>query len=145
MRRLGLTIATAASTGSAYPSTITPPEGTVTDVNVTFEFRHDFPDDLDIALVSPDGTVVTLMSDACGDDDSFHAFTFDDAANQMLQDDQDCDGRSPSTLRTSTGSMTTRIPAPRVRRKPSCPLTPADPPEGPGSSSAWTTATTTAG
>jgi subtilisin-like proprotein convertase family protein len=84
-----------ANQGSVYPSSIAAPAGTVNDVNVTLSFQHDFPDDLDVALVAPNGTAVMLMSDACGDDSVPRILTFDDAAAQGLPDVLDCDGASP--------------------------------------------------
>jgi subtilisin-like proprotein convertase family protein len=66
------------SPGDVYPSVIAAPEGTVNDVNVHLQVNHDHVDDLDIALVSPNDTAVHLMSDACGDDDGFNNFNFDD-------------------------------------------------------------------
>jgi subtilisin-like proprotein convertase family protein len=61
--------------------------GTITDVNVTLNVTHTFPDDLDILLVGPSGQRVVLMSDA-GDqfDISGVALTFDDAAGSTLPD-----------------------------------------------------------
>jgi uncharacterized repeat protein (TIGR01451 family) len=52
-----------------YPSTITVSglTGVVGNVRVTLaNLTHDFPDDLDILLVAPNGRNVLLMSDACG-------------------------------------------------------------------------------
>jgi subtilisin-like proprotein convertase family protein len=64
--------------GDPYPSTVTGPAGTVNDVNAFLQVNHNLVDDLDVALVSPNGTAVHLMSDACGDDDGFNNLTFDD-------------------------------------------------------------------
>ena len=70
-----------------YPSSIgvSGLSGTVTKVTVTLiGFDSTSPDDVDAAIVGPNGQQVMLISDACGDTDS-HAFegnnwTFDDAA-----------------------------------------------------------------
>ena len=51
--------------GEPFPSVITGPAGTVNDVNVSLTQSHANPDDLDIALVSPNGTAVHIQSDAC--------------------------------------------------------------------------------
>lgn len=52
-----------------YPSevTISGADGPVSDVDVVLsDVRHGVPDDLDVLLVSPAGTAVLLVSDACG-------------------------------------------------------------------------------
>ncbi len=64
-----------------YPSTITGPAGTVNDVNASVQESHANPDDLDVALVSPNGTAVHLFSDACGADADFQTLRFDDDAS----------------------------------------------------------------
>jgi subtilisin-like proprotein convertase family protein len=66
---------------SIYPSTQTGPAGTVNDVNAAVSVDHDNPDDLDVALVSPNGTAVHLFSDACGSDSESQVLRFDDDAN----------------------------------------------------------------
>ena len=56
-------------TATPYPSTITVSgeTGVVQEVTVTLNrFRHDFPDDVDILLVGPQGQSVILLSDAGG-------------------------------------------------------------------------------
>jgi subtilisin-like proprotein convertase family protein len=64
----------------------------VTDVNVTLtNLSHTFPDDLDIELVGPNGTIVALMSDSCGGTDVVgQNFTFDDNAGPSLPDTTSC-------------------------------------------------------
>jgi len=58
---------------SPYPSTITvggPLAGSVTKVEVKLAgLTHGFPDDVDVLLVSPHGSAIVLMSDACGSTD----------------------------------------------------------------------------
>src|SRR5215208_954187 len=56
--------------------------GLITDVDVTFdELSHTNPDDLDMVLVSPAGTVVWLLSDKCGTVDVVGAdWTFNDSS-----------------------------------------------------------------
>jgi hypothetical protein len=51
---------------------------------------HDFPDDVDILLVAPDGKSLVLFSDACGDvwdSDIELSITLDDAARDRLPDE----------------------------------------------------------
>lgn len=61
------------TTASPYPSNIivnNPAITTVTRVKVAlFNFRHTFPDDVDIVLVGPQGRRAVLMSDAGGGED----------------------------------------------------------------------------
>jgi subtilisin-like proprotein convertase family protein len=77
--------------GDPFPSTITGPAGTVNDVNVGVGQTHASPDDLDVALVSPNGTAVHLQSDACQlDANVFRPLTFDDAATLNLSDAGNC-------------------------------------------------------
>ncbi len=66
-----------------YPSSISAYglSTVVTDVNVTLSgITHGFPRDLDVELVSPQGTAVVLMSDACAFSMTGQSVTFDDAA-----------------------------------------------------------------
>ena len=62
------------------PSTI--PTGDITDVNVALSgLTHTFPADLDVLIVSPEGTAVLLASDTCGSTDiTNRTWTFDDEA-----------------------------------------------------------------
>lgn len=66
--------------------------GLVTDVDVTLNgFTSEFPDDLDVMLVGPNGKKVILMSDACGGDDLGNAsITFDDEALAPLSEGGPC-------------------------------------------------------
>ncbi len=75
--------------------------GTVTDVNVTLgdlTYELNGPPDADIVLVAPGGKAIMLMSDACGDNDSYNPITspvtlvFDDEANGGLPADAACGG-----------------------------------------------------
>ena len=73
---------------SPYPSSINV-SGLVGDVNkvkvVIDGFSHGFPEDVDMVLVSPDGTEVALMSDVGGNDPvSDLRFEFDDDAVDVL-------------------------------------------------------------
>jgi subtilisin-like proprotein convertase family protein len=77
--------------GDVYPSTITGPAGTVNDVNVNVQESHANPDDLDVELVSPNGTAVFLLSDACGSDNELQTLKFDDSAAGFLSDAGPCD------------------------------------------------------
>jgi subtilisin-like proprotein convertase family protein len=79
--------------GDPFPSTVTGPAGTVNDVNVSIQVSHSRLDDLDIALVSPNGTAVHIMSDACGTDpDGIQTFRFDNfEPDNFLSDAGPCD------------------------------------------------------
>jgi subtilisin-like proprotein convertase family protein len=81
-----------AAPADVYPSTINGPAGTVNDVNVRVQAVHAFLDDLDVALVSPNGTAVHIFSDACGGDvDGIQNLRFDDSAFSFLSDAGPCD------------------------------------------------------
>ena len=74
--------------GSPYPSgiNVTNQVGTITKVTVRLDgLSHTYPDDLDLALVSPAGTAVMLMSDAGGSTDlNSVSLTFDSSATATL-------------------------------------------------------------
>jgi hypothetical protein len=81
---------------NVYPSSIAVSgvAGTVTKVTVTLiGLSSSSPDDIDAAIVGPNGQQVMLMSDACGlnpntlDDDNW---TFDDSAPTFLSDGGPC-------------------------------------------------------
>jgi hypothetical protein len=73
-----------------YPDTIEVPSypGTITKVTATIlDLSSGRPEDIDMALVSPDGTAVMLMSDACGNESQHLGgddWTFDDDASIFL-------------------------------------------------------------
>jgi hypothetical protein len=75
---------------------------TITDVNVTITgLGHTFPGDVEILLVSPQGTAVQVMGDACADwGGSVYEFTFDDEAASQLMAANGCNSGTfqPSTL-----------------------------------------------
>jgi subtilisin-like proprotein convertase family protein len=74
---------------SPYPSTITISgmAASITDVNVHLVgLTHDYPDDLDILLVGPQGQNVMLMSDTGTGTPVNMSFMFDDSSSQMLPD-----------------------------------------------------------
>jgi subtilisin-like proprotein convertase family protein len=76
-----------------YPSTlfVQGGDGNMTDVNISLNLSHAFPDDLDIAVVSPDGDAEILMSDACGTNDLVATtITFDSEAGAPLSDSGVC-------------------------------------------------------
>jgi subtilisin-like proprotein convertase family protein len=54
--------------------------GAVTDVNVTLSITHTWDADLDIYLISPNGTRVELSTDNGGSDDNYTGTIFDDEA-----------------------------------------------------------------
>jgi subtilisin-like proprotein convertase family protein len=67
--------------------------GPVTNATVTLiQLGSGSGDDIDMALESPDGTQVMLMSDACGVDENLEdeVWTFDDAAPTFLSDNGPC-------------------------------------------------------
>jgi subtilisin-like proprotein convertase family protein len=74
--------------GNPYPYTVNleSPLGLITDVNIVFNgLTHSHPDDLDIAVVSPDGNAEILMSDACGSFDIANYFwRWDDEAPAIM-------------------------------------------------------------
>ncbi|WP_420321277.1 reprolysin-like metallopeptidase [Flagellimonas sp.] len=55
----------------------------VSDVNVSIELTHTFLEDLIIDLISPSGTRVTLISNACGDANNINAI-FDDSGVALV-------------------------------------------------------------
>ena len=65
--------------------------GLVTDVDVRLGVvAHNRPDDFDIELVSPDGTAVVLMSDACDSVPLEGGLTFDQSATAAIPDEAEC-------------------------------------------------------
>jgi subtilisin-like proprotein convertase family protein/Ca2+-binding RTX toxin-like protein len=54
--------------------------GTVADVDITLDITHGFDGDLDVVLISPEGTEVELFSDQGGAGDDFTTTTLDDEA-----------------------------------------------------------------
>ncbi len=61
--------------------------GEVLDVDVTLDVTHVSPDQLDIYLISPAGTTVTLSTDnGGGNDDVFAGVTFDDQAPPLPEE-----------------------------------------------------------
>lgn len=79
--------------GTPYPSTINVQgaDGGITDVNVTLNLSHTFPDDLDILLVSPSGDSEILISDVCGSTDlSSVVLTLDNSAGSAISDGGPC-------------------------------------------------------
>jgi subtilisin-like proprotein convertase family protein len=72
-----------------YPSEldVLDQSGLIADVDVTLGGpRHDDPDDLDVMLVSPSGTAVVLMSDACGNAGLEGDLVFDQDAGEDVPD-----------------------------------------------------------
>jgi uncharacterized repeat protein (TIGR01451 family) len=73
-----------------YPTSITVSgaTGTVHKVTVTLRnVNHDFPDDMDVLLVGPQGKRVMLLSDAGGNNPLFDvSLTLDDDADQLVPD-----------------------------------------------------------
>jgi subtilisin-like proprotein convertase family protein len=85
----------ASGKGEPYPSTlfVQSGDGDITDVNVTLTgLSQTFPNDLDIALVSPSGDAEILMSDACGEGGALAgvSFTFDQQVGGELSSTGPC-------------------------------------------------------
>jgi subtilisin-like proprotein convertase family protein/(2Fe-2S) ferredoxin len=80
-----------AGTANPYPSDIqiSGLNGLTTGVTVNLEnFSHQFPDDVDVLLVAPDGRKIVLMSDAGGAVSAHNlSLTFTDAAVSFLPDE----------------------------------------------------------
>ena len=68
------------SSGTTTSSSDTAPWGTIVDVDVTLDITHTWAADLDITLISPNGTTVELTSDNGGGSDNYTGTTFDDDA-----------------------------------------------------------------
>jgi subtilisin-like proprotein convertase family protein len=65
--------------------------GQIVDVEVTIDMSHTFPADIELTLVSPIGTRITLMNDRggagqLGSADDFGVLTFDDEAATAIDD-----------------------------------------------------------
>ncbi len=83
--------------GPAAPYPVTmfhalPVQGPIADVEIVFNgVFHTYPDDLDMLLVSPKGTGVVLMSDACGSQDVTSAnWIFSDDELSVMPDEGPC-------------------------------------------------------
>ena len=107
-----------AAAASPYPSTITVSTLTATVCRVTVSLNglsHPFPDDLDIALVGPNGEAVLLMSDNGGANAlSSASLTFDDLAGGSLPDaSQIVSGTfKPSNIGDKSDGRPDNFPAP---------------------------------
>lgn len=105
---------------SVYPSQInvTGVPGTVSRVIVTLsDITHPFPDDLDVALVGPNGRKVLLMSDAGGGGSTNAALnrarlTFDDTAASQLPDDTEITNKFGTYKPTDYDTTSDALPAP---------------------------------
>ena len=58
--------------------------GQLSDVNVTVDITHSWNDDLDVWLISPQGTRVELFTDVGGSSDNFRDTTLDDQAANAI-------------------------------------------------------------
>jgi len=102
---------------SPYGSTITVAglSGAITSVKASLTgFSHTFPGDVDIALVSPNGVGVRLMSDLGGGTPVTNLnFTFDDAAAEYMPDNPLVSGTfKPSDRSGYSGEPTDFFPPP---------------------------------
>lgn len=90
-----------------YPAEVklTGADGEITDVDVVVRMSHASPDDVDMAIVSPERRVEMLMSDACGGQDLVNAdLFFDQDASTGLSDLGPCAaGSFKATDHTSAG------------------------------------------
>jgi hypothetical protein len=107
----------AGTTGVAgeYPSTrnYAGAVSEIGDVNLVISgVVHSFPDDLDLLLVSPQGTAVIVMSDACGGEDiTNYVWRFDDEAFASMSDSTQ-NGCNPITVRPTNYGTGDSWPAP---------------------------------
>lgn len=107
----------ASGKANTYPSflKVQGGDGNMTDVNVKLTLSQTFPNDLDIALVSPDGDAEILLSDACGEVAAFSsiALTFDSEAGTGLSEGGSC---SSGTFQPTNfgGGDTWESPGPSV-------------------------------
>ena len=87
----------------------------IADMTVVTDITHTFSGDLDIVLVSPAGTIVTLTTDNCaGNDNVFNGTVWDDDANPG--------GQVPYT--TNPGLVTDHVYANNVLASPLAPEEP---------------------
>jgi hypothetical protein len=91
---------------NVYPSSVEVEglSGTVTKVTATaIGFRSGRPDDVDMLLVGPQGDLVMLMSDACGETQGFtkNTWTFDDDAPTLLPDSGPCPSGETASFKPS--------------------------------------------
>ena len=61
-----------------------PSNAIVTDVNVTVDLEHTWSGDLNVVLISPNGTSITLANAVCGSADNWENVTFDDEAGTPI-------------------------------------------------------------
>ncbi len=119
---IGTTDDSTISTGAAapakpYPASVnaTPlPTGVISDVNVALGgLTHTFPADLDVLVVSPEGTAVLLASDTCGGTDvANRTWTFDDEASADLPAASNATCDSNLTVRPTNVNAGDTFPAP---------------------------------
>jgi subtilisin-like proprotein convertase family protein len=63
-----------------------PDKGTIQDINVEITIEHTWDSDLDVDLVSPTDTVITLFLDVGGSGDNFIDTILDDEATTLITD-----------------------------------------------------------
>ena len=75
------------SSGTIFSVIEVPDAGTIQDVNVSIEMQHGFIGDLDVFLISPDGTQIQLMQRATDREGSVDGtVSFDDDASTSIDD-----------------------------------------------------------
>ena len=107
-----------------YPSSITVPSvgGTVSSLSVTINgISHTFPDDVDMLLVSPNGSKMVIWSDACGTNATPLSNVFivvNDSAPTPLPDAGPCLGQAykPADYASATDAFPAPAPAPPYQR-----------------------------
>jgi hypothetical protein len=98
-----------------YPSTINVTgQGGITKVTITLnDINHDFPDDIEILVVSPGGQKITLMGDVGGSLDIVNVdITLDDAAAASLPDATQISSGTFKPTYLATGTSGFPAPAP---------------------------------
>jgi len=70
--------------GPGFDVSVGPPPAPITDLNATVNINHTWDSDLDVFLISPDGTRVELFTDVGGSGDGFTSTVLDDEAGTAI-------------------------------------------------------------
>ena len=98
--------------GNPFTINIAGASGAILDVNVTLlNGTHTWSDDLEIALMAPDGTIVHLMDDAGGSDDIGGDLGFDDQAAAALGDADNGGAAVAGVFQVSVYGTSANLPA----------------------------------
>jgi subtilisin-like proprotein convertase family protein len=89
-------------------------DGEIADINVRLVLNHTFPDDMDIAIVSPEGSATVLMSDVClGDSLNNAVIVLDEQAADPIPDNGPCAaGGTFQPTNQSGGADNFQVPGP---------------------------------